>query len=732
MSQTCEIRGTVEKITFYNAANGFAVVEFNTGDEMIPVVGTLFDVRVGEDLRLTGSYEEHASFGRQFKATAFERCPPATAAAMLRYLSSGGIKGIGPVLAGKLIDRFGAQTLEVIEKEPLRLTAIRGISREKALAFQAAYLKQIGVRELIAFASQYGISSDESMKIYHALGPGSIVKMKENPYVLCCERLPFSFQRVDDLAAQMGFEPGFGQRLFSGIEFVLRHNLSNGHTCLPWDKLIEVSARLLGQEEQTVNHSLSSAVASGRLKCFETADKRYVFLPEYYDAESDAARRLHLLLFAKGVKLSSMEKKIAAVERELSLTFEQRQLDAIRAVADTGLLVLTGGPGTGKTTTLNAVIRVFESAGLKVGLTAPTGRAAKRMCEVTGHEAMTIHRLLEASFDDSGRSVFARNVHNPLPVDLLIVDEVSMIDSLLFDRLLQALPFGCRLILVGDADQLPSVGAGNVLRDLMESGCVPTVELTTVFRQAMQSAIITSAHSVNRGEMPDLTTRDSDFFFLPVDSPRKVADTVEQLVTRRLPEAYGYSSLSDIQVLSPSRKMEVGTASLNARLQSVLNPPDKKKREMVFASGLLRQGDKVMQIRNNYDILWKQGSETGSGVFNGDVGELDSFDPAAGIFTVRYEDRVATYSAEDADQLELAYAITVHKSQGSEYPCVVLPISDMPPQLCYRNLLYTALTRARDLLVVVGSKERLAQMIANDRRVKRYSMLREMLREESR
>ena len=732
MGQTCEIRGTVEKITFYNAVNGFAVIELKSGDESIPVVGTLFDVRVGEDLRLTGNYEEHASFGRQFKAASMERCPPETAAAMLRYLSSGGIKGIGPTLARKLIDRFGAQTLEVIEKEPLRLTAIRGISRDKALAFQAVYLKQIGVRELISYASQYGVSSDEAMKIYRALGPGSIVKMKENPYVLCSDCLPFSFQRVDDMASQMGFAPDFGQRLFSGIAFVLRHNLSNGHTCLPWDKLVEVSARLLSQETDAVDRALTDAVASHRLDCFETADKRYVFLPEYYEAESDAARRLRLLLFAKGVKLSSMDKKIAAVEKELSLTFEERQLEAIRAVADTGLLVLTGGPGTGKTTTLNAVIRVFESVGLKVGLTAPTGRAAKRMSEVTGHEAKTIHRLLEASFDESGRSIFAYNVHNPLPVDLLIVDEVSMIDSILFDRLLQALPFGCRLILVGDADQLPSVGAGNVLRDLMESGCVPTVELKTVFRQAMQSAIIQSAHSVNRGEMPDLTTRDSDFFFLSVESPHRVADTVEQLVTKRLPEAYGYSPLTDIQVLSPSRKMEVGTASLNARLQAALNPPDKGKREMVFPSGLLRPGDKVMQIRNNYDILWEQGDESGSGVFNGDVGELASIEPSAGLFTVRYEDRVATYAAEDADQLELAYAITVHKSQGSEYPCVVLPISDMPPQLCYRNLLYTALTRARDLLVVVGSKERLAQMIANDRRVKRYSMLALMLREESR
>lgn len=731
MSETCRIHGTVEKITFYNPANGFAVIELNTGDEMVSVVGTLFDVHGGEELNLTGAFEEHASFGRQFKATSVEHCLPTTAAAILNYLSTGGVKGIGPALARKMIDRFGAKTLDVLEKEPVRLTAIRGISREKALAFQAAYTKQIGVRELIAFASQYGLSSDESLKIYHAFGPGSIVQMKEDPYALCGDELPLSFERVDDIAAQMGFSADFASRLYCGIEFVLRHNLANGHTCLPWDKLSDVSSHLLGQPSEMVNEAIAAMVSAKRLHCYE-ANTRFLFLPDYYEAECDAARRIRLLLASKGVKLSSMDKKIADVEKELSIRFEQRQLDAIRAVADTGLLVLTGGPGTGKTTTLNAIIRVFEGAGLKVQLTAPTGRAAKRMSEVTGHEAKTVHRLLEAAFDERGRSVFARNAHNPLPVDLLIVDEVSMIDSILFDRLLQALAFGCRLILVGDADQLPSVGPGNVLRDLMASGCVPTVELKTVFRQAMQSAIIKNAHCVNRGEMPDLSVRDSDFFFIPVEGPRNVAATVEDLVSRRLPEAYGYSSVSDIQVLSPSRKKETGTIALNTALQALLNPDGKNKREMTLPSRVFRQGDKVMQIRNNYDIVWSRGDETGSGVFNGDIGELLTIDVSQGVFTVQFEDRLATYSVENIDQLELAYAITVHKSQGSEYPCVVLPISDMPPQLCYRNLLYTALTRARDLLVVVGSREKLAQMVANDRRVKRYSMLSQMLREECR
>ena len=730
MSEMTELRGTVDRITFYNAVNGFAVIELNTGKELLPAVGTMFDIHGGEEVRLFGSFDVHATFGKQFKVTSVERCPPTTAAAILRYLSGGGIKGIGPALAKKITDRFGVQSLDILENDPLRLTAIKGISKEKALSFQASYLRQIGVRELMVYLSQFDITPDEALKVYRVFGPGSIERVKANPYSLCCEELPFSFDRADRIASEMGFGQDFGFRMYCGIEFVLRHNLSNGHTCIPKDKLVRVSSQLLSMEEDRIGAAIEDMLASGRLCRYGAQGKEYLFLPNYFQAEQSAVQRIRTLLSGAGIRLSSMDEKIRAVEDELSISFEPRQLEAIRAVADTGFLVLTGGPGTGKTTTLNAIIRVFESAGLTVFLTAPTGRAAKRMSEVTGYEAKTVHRLLEAELDENGRSVFCRNLHNPLACDLLIVDEVSMIDAFLFDRLLQALPLGCRLILVGDADQLPSVGAGNVLHDLMESGCVPTVELNTVFRQAMQSTIVTNAHKINVGQLPDLSLRDSDFFFLPCDDPRQVAQKVEELVTVRLPKAYGYSPVSDIQVLCPSRKNEAGTMALNRRLHAILNPAEKGKRELVFPAFVLREGDKVMQMRNNYDIEWDRDDGTsGVGVFNGDVGELEKVDLSLGLFTVRFDDRVAVYPADAADQLELAYSVTVHKSQGSEYPCVVLPISDMPPQLRYRNLLYTAVTRARNLLVVVGSRRVLAQMVENDRRVKRYTMLKEMLKE---
>lgn len=730
MNKPTELTGIVEKITFYNSANGFAVIELNTGDELITAVGSMYDVRVGENLRLFGAFDHHATFGPQFKVKQLEHCAPTTQAAMLRYLSGGGVKGIGPALARRIIERFGDRAMEIIESDPLSLTVIRGISKEKALSFQKEYLKQIGVRELMVYLSRFEISADEALKAYRVLGPSSLEKIKANPYFLCREGLPFSFERVDAIAESLGFETDFSFRVYCGIEYVLRHNLSNGHVCVPLDKLVQISAKLLSVELEGVSTAISEMLGSGRLISYIHDDREFLYLPEYFRAESYVAQRIKMILNSRPLAVKDMEKKIAEAEKSLSIKFENNQLNAIKAVADTGILILTGGPGTGKTTTLNAVIRVFESAGLKVMLAAPTGRAAKRMTEVTGCEAKTVHRLLEAEFDEDGRSVFCRNQHRPIECDLLIVDEMSMIDLFLFSNLMNALPLGCRLLLVGDLDQLPSVGAGNVLRDMIDSGSIPTVALKTVFRQAMQSAIVTNAHKINAGELPDLAVRDSDFFFLSCDNAGEVSDKIVELVTERLPKAYGYSASSDIQVLAPSRKMEAGTVAINNRLQATLNPRSKEKRELAFASFVLREGDKVMQIRNNYDIEWDRDDGTdGKGVFNGDVGILEKVDLPLGIFTVRYDDRVAVYPVEFADQLELAYAVTVHKAQGSEYPCVVMPISDMPSQLRYRNLLYTAVTRARSLLVVVGSRRMLASMVENDRRIKRYTMLNEMLKE---
>ncbi len=733
MNKPTELTGTVEKITFYNGANGFAVIELNTGDELITAVGTMYDVRGGENLRLFGNFDHHATFGPQFKVKQVEHCAPTTQAAMLRYLSGGGIKGIGPALARKIIERFGDRAMEIIEADPLSLTVIRGISKEKALSFQKEYLKQIGVRELMVYLSRFEISADEALKTYKVLGPSSLEKIKANPYFLCREELPFSFERVDAIAESLGFETDFSFRIYCGIEYVLRHNLSNGHVCIPSDKLVEVSSRLLGVEIDEIRSAVKQMLSSGQLFSYENDGRNYLYLPEYFRAENYAAQRIKMILNSRPLAVKDMAGKIKEAEKALSITFESNQINAIKAVAETGILILTGGPGTGKTTTLNAVIRVFESAGQKVMLAAPTGRAAKRMTEVTGCEAKTVHRLLEAEFDDEGRSVFCRNQHRPIECDLLIVDEMSMVDIFLFSNLMNALPLGCRLLLVGDSDQLPSVGAGNVLRDMIESGAIPTIALKTVFRQALQSTIVTNAHRINAGEMPELAMRDSDFFFLSVENASDVSDKVIELVTERLPKAYGFSTMSDIQILAPSRKMEAGTAAINNRMQASVNPKSKDKRELAFPSFTLREGDKVMQIRNNYDIEWDRDDGTdGKGVFNGDVGILEKIDLPLGIFTVRFDDRVAVYPIEFADQLELAYAITVHKAQGSEYPCVVMPISDMPPQLRYRNLLYTAVTRARSLLVVVGSSRMIAGMVENDRRIKRYTMLNEMLRENGR
>ncbi len=730
MTTTIELNGTVEKITFYNSTSGFCVIELNTGDELITAVGTMFDIRAGETVRLFGNYDDHPTFGPQFKVKHFEHCAPTTKAAMLRYLSSGGVKGIGPKLAQKIVERFGERTMEIIECDPLSLTVIRGISKEKALAVQNEYLKQMGVRELMVYLSRYDISADEALKAYKVLGPTSLEKIKANPYFLCRDELPFAFERVDAIAKSMGYERDFSFRIYSGIEYVLRHNLSNGHVCIPTEKVISVAAGLLGVEVDFVSSSLKYMLASGRLATYEHNAVQYLYLPEYYRAESFVAQRINIILNSRSLVVRDIDMRIKEAEKALNITFEKNQLAAIRAVSDTGILVLTGGPGTGKTTTLNAVIRVFEGAGLKVQLAAPTGRAAKRMSEVTGYEAKTVHRLLEAEFDETGRSVFCRNEHKPLDCDLLVIDEMSMVDLFLFSNLLNAVPLGCRLLLVGDSDQLPSVGAGNVLRDIIDSECIPTIRLKTVFRQALQSSIVTNAHKINAGEMPDLTIHDSDFFFLNVERPEKVSDKIIELVTERLPKAYGYSAVSDIQILAPSRKKEVGTLALNNRMQAVLNPKDGSKHEIRFPAFIMREGDKVMQIRNNYDIEWVRDDGTSSkGVFNGDIGTLEKIDLSLGIFTVRFDDRVAVYPVEFADQIELAYAITVHKAQGSEYPCVVMPISDMPPQLRYRNLLYTAVTRAKNILVVVGSRNVISGMVENDRRIKRYTMLNQMLRE---
>ncbi len=724
------LAGTVEYITFHNEQNGFTVLELSTDDELITVVGTFPMVSVGEELILVGTYDVHPSFGRQFKAAMCERKMPSTAAAILRYLSEGGIKGIGPATAKKIVERFGEDSLEVIEKEPHRLTAIKGITAHRARQISDEFMKQFGMREVMLFLAQYGFDSEQSLAVYKLFGPAAVDRLKANPFFLCNDELYFNFEQVDAMALELGFDKDFSFRIYGGIEYVLRHNLQNGHTCIPMDKLSELSAALLDIKPEKISSTIEYMCGSNRLFMSETGDRVFAYLPYMYRAESYCAKRVLELSRSSFKSRIDIEKELANIESNLGIEYQSLQKEAIRNAMTRGIMVLTGGPGTGKTTTLNGIIRLFEKQNMKLCLAAPTGRAAKRVTEVTGNEAKTIHRLLEVEWGPGHRPVFMRNERNPLDCDAVIVDELSMVDITLFESLLAAMPFGSRLIMVGDSDQLPSVGAGNVLGDIIDSGCVPVVELTEIFRQAMKSAIITNAHKIVKGEEPDLSRKDADFFYLARQNSRDGADTVCDLYCRRLPEAYDFLSDGDIQVLCPSRKREMGTININNLIQQRVNPPMAGKREMKQKGFVLREGDRVMQIKNNYDIMWDRadGSD-GTGVFNGDVGILKSVDIKSDRIIVCFDDKNAYYTFDDAEQLELAYAVTVHKSQGSEFDCVILPVFDTPPQLKYRNLLYTAVTRAKKLLVLVGSADAVNQMVHNDKRTKRYTGLKTMITE---
>ncbi len=724
MSQTERLSGIIEKISFTNPANGFTVAQLDDGQQLITVVGNLAGAGVGETVKLTGIYTDHYTFGPQFKVEECERCVPDNAASIYKYLASGGIKGVGPATALRIVNRFGDNTLNIIEKEPQRLAEIKGISHSKALAISEEYIKNFGMRDLMIYLSQFGITPDEALRLFKLLGTAAVDKIKLNPYYFCSDEMRFTFERADEIARAMGYGTDFEYRVMCGIEYVLRHNVQNGHTCIPRHKALPVATQLLSVDESLVDACCNKMITQGRLTLFNVEDKPYLFLPYQYKAESYIAGRLKSILGCPPPKVMDVKYLISQTEKELDITFGELQVKAIEAAVTKGMLILTGGPGTGKTTTLNAIIHILEGAGLKILLAAPTGRAAKRMTEVTGFEAKTIHRLLEVEWDESHRPFFSKNERNPLDCHVLIVDEMSMVDSVLFESLLRAVPFGCRIILVGDSDQLPSVGAGNVLQDMIDSGIIPTVELTEVFRQAMQSAIVTNAHMILKGETPDLTLRDSDFFFLKGENSRSVAETVCKLVTERLPKAYNYDPLEDIQILCPSRKWESGTFAINNEMQRLVNPPHKSKKEIVVGKYTLREGDKVMQIKNNYDVVWyKDDGTEGTGVFNGDVGFLKAIDFATGMLSIRFDDKTANFMMEYVDQLELAYAVTVHKSQGSEYDCVVMPISDIPSQLKYRNLLYTGVTRAKAMLVMVGDQQVVAEMTKNVKRTRRYTAL---------
>lgn len=724
------LSGTVENIVFRNENNGWTVFELDSGEELVTAVGLLFQVSEGDGIKVMGEWVNHPAYGRQFKVHSYEKDMPATESAMLKYLSSGAVKGIGPSTARRIVDMFGTDTLEVIDKNPEKLSSVRGITPKKAQAISEDYKRQFGVRNCMLFLQQYDVTPAEAVRIWQRFGANAVELVKKDPYVLCEAGVYISFERADAIAAAMGFSANVGCRVRAGILHILRHNLySSGHTYIPEEKLLPTARKLLGVEENEAAEALEGLVSEEALEAAEIGGRRAIFLPDAYRAETYSAGRLKLMMQLMRPTFGDCSRRIAEAEEAFGIKYAELQRRAIETACESGVMILTGGPGTGKTTTINAIISVFEGMGLKVALAAPTGRAAKRMSEVSGREAKTIHRLLEVEYTTDDKPKFARNEKNPLECDALIVDELSMVDVMLLESLLRSLRLNCRLVLVGDADQLPPVGAGNALRDMIESGAVPVVELDEIFRQAAKSLIVTNAHKIVRGEQPDLARHDGDFFFMPRYTKEQVKSTVTELVKTRLPGAYGFSPLWDIQVLTPGRRGELGANDLNAVLQQALNPSSPDRPERQFGARIFREGDKVMQIKNNYDIVWeKDGGERGTGVFNGDVGVLERLDRRSGMMRVRFDDRAADYAPESVDELDLAYAVTVHKSQGSEFRAVVLPLFSGAPQLFYRNLLYTAVTRARELVVVVGRAAAVEQMVESDKKTRRYTGMCEFLR----
>lgn len=721
------IEGSVENILFKNPANGYIVLDLDAGGEFIPVFGNLGDIEEGEVLILEGNYTTSQKYGTQFKAEYCERKLPENAVNIEKYLASGAIKGIGPGLAKKIVNMFGAASLEIIENNTYRLSEIKGISRKKCDEIAEEAKKLFSLRAVTSFLSQFNIKPKFAMNLFRRYGGNSLDLIKLNPYILCSEGIDVEFTRADSVARELDIPRNSDKRIIAGIQYILRAFSERGHTCMLIEHLLKVVSDKLNISEKEFYDSYNAGLEDNELFNYIIDDNEFVFLPDFYYAEQLIADRINVIRDFISPEDFNYDTLIDMEEAEKNIKYEAKQRQAITTAVSRGLMVLTGGPGTGKTTTLNAIISIFEKRGDKVFLAAPTGRAAKRMSDLTGREAKTIHRLLEVVFDTSDRLVFAHNENNPLDCDVIVIDEMSMVDSILFEKLLRALRLGCRLIMVGDFHQLPSVGAGNLLKDIIASKCVPVVELTEIFRQAQQSSIVMNAHKIVSGEYPDVTRKDSDFFFFKRTEFPNAIDLVVDLAKRRLPNAYKYSPMDDIQIIAPSRKGTVGTVELNKVLQEKLNPPARDKAEHKGFLYTYRVGDKVMQIRNNYDIVWKKDNEQGTGIFNGDIGRIIAISPAAQTVQINFDGRLAVYTFELLSQVELAYAITVHKSQGCEFEAVIMPVMGVFEKLCYRNLLYTAVTRAKKLLILVGSEEYINKMVDNNRRTGRYTCLKHML-----
>lgn len=724
-----EIKGVVKEIIFRNEDNGYIIAEIDTGEEDVVVVGYIPIINIGETMSFIGSITIHPIYGEQLQVVSSKQIPPASLEGIKKYLASGLIKGIGPRMAERIVDKFGKDSLDIIQYSPQRLTEVSGIGPKKASDIAGAYEEQREIKEVMIFLSQFGVSTAYAIKIFKKYGDRTIEYIRENPYRLADDIVGIGFKMADTIAKRMGIDPKSPYRIMCGIKYILTQYNLEGHTYGIKEELIDRVAKILGVEISMVEDGVVNLTINGEIHQENINGDIAVFSMPFFYAETGVCKKL-IELSGTSFESSSIDVRaeIKKIEGEEGITLAENQKNAIEEAFKNGATVITGGPGTGKTTIVNSIIKLFEGQNLKIGLAAPTGRAAKRLRETTGREAKTIHRLLEYSFNEDGGGMgFSRNGEQPLNFDVIIIDEVSMVDILLMYHLLRAIPPATRLILVGDVDQLPSVGPGNVLHDIIESCIVKVVRLTEIFRQAKESMIVVNAHRINKGEKPMLNARDKDFFFLPKRSQDDILDTIKELCIKRLPKFNNYDPSKDIQVLTPMKNSRVGTINMNMELQKVLNPQSNGKMEKKIGDRIFRVGDKIMQIKNNYNIKWKSedGLRDGEGVFNGDIGYVTAIDEENKLLSVCFDDeKHVSYDFSGLDEIELAYSITIHKSQGSEFPVIVMPLCWGPPMLLNRNLLYTAVTRAKELVVLVGMEKYLYMMIKNERNLKRNTGLR--------
>ena len=726
MVEQTEINGIISSVIYLNDENGYAVVRMETDSgEMVTAVGCLPYIAPGEMISAEGSWVTHAQHGRQFKIEQSNRLLPTSADGIYEYLAGSTVKGIGPATAALIVDRFKEKSLDILEMHPEKLAEIKGISLTKAKDLSASFKKQAGVRRLTEFLCAYNIQPLVALKLYRAYGTAALETVHENPYIISASHIGASFAEADNLALELGVEGDSMNRISAAVLFELQHNSGNGHCFIPRDKLIAATSQLISVPPDLVSDAIDSLSENGGIVCDTVTNLNVCYLAELFDAETYTADRLKSMIGLKTKSSANVEKLISKLENMYDISYAPLQKQSIELALNNRILVITGGPGTGKTTILKGILSLYDELELETLLAAPTGRAAKRMSELTCREASTIHRLLGAKMSENGESVvFSKHEGDPLNCDALVLDECSMVDITLMCSLLKALKPGCRLVLVGDADQLPSVGPGNVFSDIIRSQTVPTVRLTEIFRQKGDSRIVRNAHMINRGEHPDFEANTGDFFRLRRLNGGTAVETIVELCARRLPDNMNIPSAS-IQVLSPTRKGETGTVNLNKRLQAVLNPPSESKKEKLFGEVVFRVGDRVIQTKNNYDTIWKtKGGVSGAGVYNGDIGTIAQIDPITETLTVDFEDKLATYSFEMLNELEHAWALTVHKSQGSEYRAVVLALSGDVQMLLTRGVLYTAVTRAKELLIMVGDDNIAHRMIDNNKQSRRYSALR--------